>query len=302
MLAINLDHIDAGTANTKTAPSRPSVPCRPSRAGSLEQVPLPPSPPPSSSSPREPSQTAGRLARPAICCWNVWEGAIASRQHPREPLSQCRELSTPHHRPVDDTTPLSSPRPASRFPKIQQSARKLPGVPGPDILAFFSHARSLAHVTWASATLRGSLVPHPTAPPPGPRLALRSRPVAGAGSCNCRSPPSGSIVPALLGTAGGVSRPGHPRLHANSGRRRSLLLPTHHSLLLLLLGSACVRAAACCVLRALLENTERLVDSTPLLPFSHSPPSPDPPTSLLPPHPTPLLPGCDTLVAASFRG
>lgn len=272
MLAINLDHIDAGTANTKTAPSRPSVPCRPSRAGSLEQVPLPPSPPPSSSSPREPSQTAGRLARPAICCWNVWEGAIASRQHPREPVEPVSRVVDPpsssrrrHHPPVESKTSLP-------LPKIQQSARKLPGVPGPDILAFFSHARSLAHVTWASATLRGSLVPHPTAPPPGPRLALRSRPVAGAGSCNCRSPPSGSIVPALLGTAGGVSRPGHPRLHANSGRRRSLLLPTHHSLvLLLLLGSACVRAAACCVLRALLENTERLVDSTPLLPFSHSP-------------------------------
>lgn len=219
-------------------------------------------------------------------------------------MSQCRELSTPHHRPVDDTTPLSSPRPASRFPKIQQSARKLPGVPGPGILAFFSHARSLAHVTWASATLRGSLVLHPTAPPPGPRLALSalalSLALAAATVAVRRVVPS---CPPCCPEQGAFLGRGSPRLHANSGRRRSLLLPTSLVLLLCLVLPACVLLrAACCVLRALLENTERLVDSTPLLSSSHSSPSPDPPTSLLPPHPTPLLPGCDTLIVASFRG
>lgn len=306
MLAINLDHIDAGTANTKATPSRPFVPCRPSRAGSLDKCrcrrPLRRA---AAAAPenhhKRPEDSRGACHRLLERVWRVSLHLDSTRG---EPVSQCRELSTPHHRPVDDTTPLSSPRPASRFPKIQQSARKLPGVPGPGILAFFSHARSLAHVTWASATLRGSLVLHPVTPQhrPGPRLALSafalSLALAAATVAVRRVVPS---CPPCCPEQGAFLGRGSTRLHANSGRRRSLLLPTS-LVLLLLLGSACVRVAACCVLRALLENTERLVDSTPLLPSSHSSPSPDPPTYLLPPHPTPLLPGCDTLVAASFRG
>lgn len=168
MLAINLDHIDAGTANTKTAPSRPSVPCRPSRAGSLEQVPLPPSPPPSSSSPREPSQTAGRLARPAICCWNVWEGAIASRQHPREPVEPVSRVVDPpsssrrrHHPPVESKTSLPLPK----NPTVSSQASRRPGARHP----CFFFPRSVArprHLGECNAPWLPRPSPHSTAPRP----------------------------------------------------------------------------------------------------------------------------------------
>lgn len=251
--------------------------------------------------------TNGRKTReaPAIGCWNVLEGVIASRQHPRrasEPVSRVVDPPSSsrrrHHPPVESKTSLPLPK----NPTVSSQASRRPGARHP----CFFFPRSVArprHLGECNAPWLPRPSPSdPTAPPPGPRLALSafalSLALAAATVAVRRVVPS---CPPCCPEQGAFLGRGSTRLHANSGRRRSLLLPTS-LVLLLLLGSACVRVAACCVLRALLENTERLVDSTPLLPSSHSSPSPDPPTYLLPPHPTPLLPGCDTLVAASFRG
>lgn len=266
---------------------------------------------PSAEQQQQPPRTirSGRKTReaPAIGCWNVLEGVIASRQHPRrasEPVSRVVDPPSSshrrHHPPVESKTSLPLPK----NPTVSSQASKRPGARHP---CFFSHARSLAHVTWASATLRGSLVLHPVTPqhrPPvrdwlSPRSPCRWRwqlQLSQSTEWFHRARPA---VPSRGRFSAGAA-PGSMRTRAGGVL---CCCPLHWCCSCCLVLPACVLLrAACCVLRALLENTERLVDSTPLLPSSHSSPSPDPPTSLLPPHPTPLLPGCDTLVAASFRG
>lgn len=227
---------------------------------------------PSAEQQQQPPRTirSGRKTReaPAIGCWNVLEGVIASRQHPRrasEPVSRVVDPPSSsrrrHHPPVESKTSLPLPK----NPTVSSQASRRPGARHP---CFFSHARSLAHVTWASATLRGSLVLHPVTPQHRPRSAtgsLRVRPVAGAGSCNCRSPPSGSIVPALLSRAGGVSRPGqHPapcELGQEAFSAAAHFTGAAPAAWFCLRACCCVLRAACCVLclKTLNDSSTRLL-------------------------------------------
>lgn len=141
------------------------MPCRPSRAGSLDKcrcrrllrraaAAAP------ENHHKRPEDSRGACHR----LLNVLEGVIASRQHPRrasEPVSRVVDPPSSsrrrHHPPVESKTSLPLPK----NPTVSSQASRRPGA---GILAFFSHARSLAHVTWASATLRGSLVLHPVTP------------------------------------------------------------------------------------------------------------------------------------------